>query len=53
MKITVIGGAAAIGVAVGLIVLEPKPPKPASAGLFINPAAPGADVGGLSLAGVF
>ena len=53
MKITVIGGIAAIGVAVGLIVLEPKPPKPAAAGLFINPAAPGANVGGLSLAGAF
>ncbi len=53
MKITAIGGVAAIGVAVGLIVLEPKPQKPATAGLFINPTAPGADVGGFSLAGAF
>jgi hypothetical protein len=51
--ITGIGGIAAIGVAVGLILLEPKPQKPATAGLFINPAAPGANVGGLSLAGAF
>jgi hypothetical protein len=51
--ITAVGGVAAIGVAVGLIVLEPKPPKPATAGLWINPAAPGADVGGVSLAGAF
>jgi len=53
MKITAIGGVAAVGVAIGLIVLEPKPQKPATAGLFINPAAPGADVGGFSLAGAF
>ncbi len=52
-KITGIGGVAAVGVAVGLIVLEPKAPKPATAGLWINPAAPGADVGGVSLAGAF
>ena len=52
-KITAIGGVAAVGVAVGLIVLEPKAPKPATAGLWIHPAAPGADVGGLSLAGAF
>jgi len=42
-----------IGVAVGLIVLEPKPKPPATARLFVNPAASGADVGGLSLAGAF
>ena len=53
MKITAIGGVAAVGVAVGLLVLEPKPPKPATVGLFIKPAAPGADVGGFSLAGAF
>lgn len=53
MKITAIGGVAAVGVAVGLLVLEPKPQKPATAGLYINPAAPDANVGGLSLAGAF
>ncbi len=53
MKITVIGGVAAVGVAVGLIILEPKPQKPKSLSLFINPAAPDANVGGLSLAGAF
>ena len=53
MKITAIGGVAAVGVAVGLIVLEPKPPKPATAGFWINPAAPGANVGGVSLAAAF
>ena len=52
-KITFIGGIAAVGVAVGLIVLEPKPSKPATAGLYINPNAPGANVGGFSLAGAF
>jgi len=52
-KITAIGGVAAVGVAVGLILLEPKAQKPATAGLTINPAAPGANVGGFSLAGAF
>lgn len=54
MTITGIGGIAAVGVAVGLLVLEPKPQKaPASTSLYINPAAPGANVAGVSLAGAF
>jgi hypothetical protein len=54
MTITGIGGIAAVGVAVGLLVLEPKAPKPqASTSLYINPGAPGANVGGMSLAGAF
>jgi hypothetical protein len=52
--ITGIGGLAAVGVAVGLLVLEPKPSKPqAATSLYINPAAPGANLAGLSLAGAF
>jgi hypothetical protein len=55
MTITGIGGLAAVGVAVGLLVLEPKTPKPqaSSTSLYLDPAAPGANVGGMSLAGAF
>ena len=54
MIVTGLGGLAAVGVAVGLLVMEPKAPKPQAATSFhINPVAPGANVGGLSLAGAF
>jgi len=52
--ITGIGGLAAVGVAVGLLVLDTKASKPqAATSLYINPAAPGANLAGLSLAGKF
>jgi hypothetical protein len=54
MTITGIGGIAAVGVAVGLLLLEPKPQKPAATtSLYVNPAAPGANLAGLSLTGAF
>jgi hypothetical protein len=54
MIVTGLGGLAAVGVAVGLLVLEPKAPKPqAATSLHINPIAPGANIGGVSLAGAF
>ncbi len=54
MTITGIGGVAAVGVAVGLLVLEPKPQKrQTTKNLYIHPAAPGANVAGFSLAGAF
>jgi len=52
--ITGIGGIAAVGVAVGLLVLEPKASKPqAATSLYISPAASGANLAGISLAGAF
>jgi len=53
MKITLIGGPILIAGAVVLLVFEPKLQKPTTTGLHINPAAPGANVGGFSLAGAF
>ena len=54
MIVTGLGGLAAAGVAVGLILMEPKSPRPqAATSLYFNPAAPGANVGGMSLAGAF
>ena len=52
--ITALGGLAAVGLAVGLLVLDTKASKPqAATSLYINPAAPGANLAGLSLAGKF
>ncbi len=51
--VTLVGGVAAVGVAAGLLLLEPKPRKVATAGLFMTPSAPGANIGGFSLAGAF
>jgi hypothetical protein len=52
--ITGLGGLAAVGVAVGLLVLDTKASKPqAATSLYINPAAPAANLAGLSLAGAF
>lgn len=53
-NITFLGGLAAVGVAVGLLVLESSPSaKPQTASWQLTPAAPGANLAGLSLTNAF
>jgi len=48
-QVSAVGGIVAIGVAGVLLLTEPKPQGPtATTGLFLAPAAPGADLAGLS-----
>jgi hypothetical protein len=51
-QVSAVTGILALGVAGGLIVFEPKQPRPATA-WSIQPIAPGAELGGLSAVGAF
>ena len=51
-QVSAVTGVVALGVAAGLVVLEPKPPKPTTS-WSIQPVAPGAKLGGLSVVHAF
>ncbi len=51
-QISAVTGIVALGVAAGLVVFEPKQPRPATA-WSIQPMAPGAELGGLSAVHAF
>jgi len=51
-QVSAVTGVVALGVAAGLVVLEPKPAKPTTS-WAIQPVAPGAQLGGLSVVHAF